>query len=85
MPFKVEGRRAGDTSTVYAKTDFAEKELGWKAKYGLDEMCKFMLSLPENLLFCYVGYGKRNQYEIALKISIYGIFYMLKTKKSINY
>jgi UDP-glucose 4-epimerase len=25
---------------VWAATDLAEKELGWKAKYNVDDMCK---------------------------------------------
>ncbi|CAH9145970.1 unnamed protein product [Cuscuta epithymum] len=33
-------RRAGDATAVYASTVRAEKELGWKAKKGIDEMCR---------------------------------------------
>ncbi len=33
-------RRAGDIDTCYCSAKKAEKELNWKAKYGLDEMCK---------------------------------------------
>lgn len=40
LPYVVEGRRDGDVSTVYNNTEFAEKELGWKAQFGLEEMCK---------------------------------------------
>jgi len=32
-------RRPGDVAVVYGACDLAEKELGWKAKLGLDEMC----------------------------------------------
>lgn len=33
-------RRPGDSVSVWAATDLAEKELGWKAKYNVDDMCK---------------------------------------------
>ncbi|KAF6167565.1 hypothetical protein GIB67_031148 [Kingdonia uniflora] len=33
-------RRPGDATAVYASTAKAEKELGWKAKYGIAEMCR---------------------------------------------
>ncbi|KAK1283657.1 hypothetical protein QJS10_CPB21g01428 [Acorus calamus] len=32
--------RPGDAEIVYASTTKAEKELNWKAKYGIDEMCR---------------------------------------------
>ncbi|KAL1507353.1 hypothetical protein AB1Y20_008199 [Prymnesium parvum] len=37
--FKMADRRPGDVAVVYGACDLAEKELGWKAKLGLDEMC----------------------------------------------
>ncbi|XP_042023603.1 bifunctional UDP-glucose 4-epimerase and UDP-xylose 4-epimerase 1-like [Salvia splendens] len=40
LPIKLCPRRPGDATAVYASTDKAEKELGWKAKYGIDEMCR---------------------------------------------
>ncbi|VFQ63242.1 unnamed protein product [Cuscuta campestris] len=33
-------RRAGDATAVYASTEKAERELGWRAKNGIDEMCR---------------------------------------------
>jgi UDP-glucose 4-epimerase len=32
-------RRLGDIASVYADPALAEKELGWTATRGLDEMC----------------------------------------------
>jgi UDP-glucose 4-epimerase len=32
-------RRAGDIAVCYAATDLAERELGWKAARGIDQMC----------------------------------------------
>lgn len=40
IPIKLCARRPGDATEVYASTEKAEKELGWKAKYGTEEMCR---------------------------------------------
>lgn len=40
VPYKIVERRKGDISMMYANADLAEKELGWKAKHSLEEMCK---------------------------------------------
>ncbi|KAL2234648.1 UDP-glucose 4-epimerase GEPI48 [Sesamum indicum] len=40
IPLVTAGRRPGDAEIVYASTDKAERELNWKAKYGIDEMCR---------------------------------------------
>lgn len=40
VPYKVVDRRPGDTVAVWAATEYAEQELGWKAKLGLTEMCR---------------------------------------------
>lgn len=40
IPVKLCPRRPGDATAVYASTKKAEKELGWKAKYGVEEMCR---------------------------------------------
>ena len=40
VPFVVQARRDGDISTMYADASLAEKELGWKAKHSLEEMCE---------------------------------------------
>lgn len=38
--FVFKPRRAGDVPACYADPAKAEKELGWKAKYGIREMCE---------------------------------------------
>ena len=43
VPYQVVGRRSGDVATVYAATDLAAEELGWKADRGLDDMCMWPL------------------------------------------
>lgn len=40
IPYKVVDRRAGDIASCYSDASLAAKEMGWKAKYGLDEMCQ---------------------------------------------
>ncbi|KAI4364960.1 hypothetical protein MLD38_020992 [Melastoma candidum] len=40
IPLKYAGRRPGDAEIVYASTEKAERELNWKAKYGIEEMCR---------------------------------------------
>lgn len=40
VPYKIVDRRAGDSEQVYAATGYAETELGWKAKYNIDDMCQ---------------------------------------------
>lgn len=40
IPLKIANRRPGDAETVYASTEKAERELNWKAQYGIEEMCR---------------------------------------------
>jgi UDP-glucose 4-epimerase len=40
IPYKIEGRRAGDIATCYASTEKAERELHWKAKRNIVDMCR---------------------------------------------
>ncbi|KAL7596824.1 hypothetical protein Lser_V15G27801 [Lactuca serriola] len=40
IPMEKTGRRRGDAEIIYASTAKAERELNWKAKYGLEEMCR---------------------------------------------
>lgn len=37
---KLVGRRPGDAEAVWAATDTAERELGWKAKLTVKDMCE---------------------------------------------
>lgn len=39
IPYVIKPRREGDIATCYSKPDLAQKELGWKAEYDLDDMC----------------------------------------------
>lgn len=40
IPYSFKPRREGDIATCYSNPAKAEKELGWKARYGLEEMCR---------------------------------------------
>ncbi|CAO2837751.1 unnamed protein product [Amaranthus hypochondriacus] len=40
IPIVMAERRPGDAEIVYASTEKAERELNWRAKYGIDEMCR---------------------------------------------
>ena len=39
IPYEIKARRPGDIATCYSDASKAEKELGWKAEYGIKEMC----------------------------------------------
>ncbi|KAK2385048.1 UDP-glucose 4-epimerase Uge1 [Trifolium repens] len=55
IPVKLCPRRAGDATEVYASTEKAEKELGWKAKYGVAEMCRDQWNWAKNNPWGYSG------------------------------
>ncbi len=40
IPYRIVGRREGDIAACYADPGKARRELGWQARYGLDEMCE---------------------------------------------
>ena len=40
IPYQIKDRRPGDIATCYAACDKAYNELGFKAKYNIDDMCR---------------------------------------------
>ena len=40
VPYVIAPRRAGDIATVYASPDKSAEELGWRAQYNLEDMCR---------------------------------------------
>ncbi|MBR6897331.1 MAG: UDP-glucose 4-epimerase GalE [Lachnospiraceae bacterium] len=40
IPYDIKPRRAGDIDECYADPSLAERELGWKAQRGIEEMCE---------------------------------------------
>ena len=39
IPYRISPRRPGDIAVCYCDPGKAKEELGWEAKYGIDEMC----------------------------------------------
>lgn len=48
VPYEIVDRRAGDIASFYADTQKAEKELGWKAKLDVIDMCKDAWNFERN-------------------------------------
>ena len=42
IPMEMAERRPGDVAESYATCDLAEKELGFKCKYTIFDMCKYL-------------------------------------------
>lgn len=40
VPYSIKPRRPGDIATCYCNPAKAKAELGWEAKYGIEEMCR---------------------------------------------
>lgn len=40
IPYSIKARRPGDIATCYSNPAKAERELGWKAQNGINEMCR---------------------------------------------
>ena len=40
VPYKIMPRRPGDIATCYSNPEKAFRELGWKAEFGIEEMCR---------------------------------------------
>jgi len=40
VPYRIEARRAGDIAACWADPSYAEQELNWRARLGLEEMCR---------------------------------------------
>ncbi|KAJ8451127.1 hypothetical protein Cgig2_026936 [Carnegiea gigantea] len=58
IPLVFAGRRPGDAEIVYASTEKAERELNWKAKYGIEDMCRDLWNWACKNPY---GYGSPNQ------------------------
>lgn len=40
IPYRIAPRRPGDIAVCYADVEKAKRELGWEAKYSLEDMCR---------------------------------------------
>jgi UDP-glucose 4-epimerase len=48
VPFVIAARRPGDIAACYANCDKAEREIGFKAKFGIEEMCRDAWNYAKN-------------------------------------
>ena len=48
--YRMADRRPGDVEQIYADTSFANRELGWKAERGLDEMVRSAWKWQQHLI-----------------------------------
>lgn len=48
VPYEIVGRRSGDIATCFADASKAEKELGWKAELGIEEMVRDAWKFEQN-------------------------------------
>ena len=48
VPYEIVARRPGDIEVCYADPSKAEKELGWKAIFGLEEMVRDAWNFENN-------------------------------------
>jgi UDP-glucose 4-epimerase len=40
IPYRIAPRRPGDIATCYADPSLAQRALGWKARRGIEEICR---------------------------------------------
>jgi UDP-glucose 4-epimerase len=40
VPYAIVARRPGDSASSYADTSLAARELGWRARFGIEDMCR---------------------------------------------
>ncbi|KAK3132871.1 hypothetical protein QOZ80_6AG0528820 [Eleusine coracana subsp. coracana] len=55
IPTKLCPRRPGDATEVYASTAKAERDLGWRAQYGIEEMCRDQWNWAKKNPYGYCG------------------------------
>lgn len=48
VPYSIKPRRAGDIATCYCNPAKAKAELGWEAKYGIEDMCRDSWNFQKN-------------------------------------
>lgn len=49
IPYQIVSRRPGDVASCYSDPSKAERELGWKAQFDLERMCKDSYRFAKNL------------------------------------
>ena len=84
IPYEITNRRPGDISTCYAKCDLAEKELNWKAKFSLKEMCKYVWKIQIYYCIYLVEILRFNKNFFQVRICGNGKLKILKDSKMIE-
>ena len=55
IPYVICPRRPGDVDENYSDPSLAERELGWKAEYGIDKMCEHSYNWQSKNPYGYEG------------------------------
>ncbi|KAF8700955.1 hypothetical protein HU200_033841 [Digitaria exilis] len=66
IPTKFCPRRPGDATEVYASTEKAERELGWRAQYGIEEMCRDQWNWAKKNPYGYCGTFLHRSYPLSI-------------------
>nr|ACU18598.1 unknown [Glycine max] len=78
IPLAMAGRRPGDAEIVYASTEKAERELNWKTKYSIDDMCRDQWNrASKNLLWLWCICRFLQLMSMIVGYSIYVLFWGL--------
>uniref|UniRef100_A0A672JD97 UDP-glucose 4-epimerase n=1 Tax=Salarias fasciatus TaxID=181472 RepID=A0A672JD97_SALFA len=59
IKYEIAPRRDGDIASCYAEPTLAEKELGWKADFELERMCKGKRTTHSTLIKCQASFNVR--------------------------
>ena len=51
VPYQIVERRPGDLATVYADASKAQRELNWKARRTIEDMCLDAWNFKKNYIF----------------------------------
>ena len=50
VPYSIKLGRPGNVATCYCNPEQAKRELGWEAKYGIEDMCRDSWNFQKNLI-----------------------------------
>ena len=48
VPYSIKPRRSGDIASCYCNPAKAKEELGWEARFGIEEMCRYSWNFQKN-------------------------------------
>ena len=67
VPYELSDRRPGDVASAYASTDLAEKELGWKSRLGIEDMCKLLFQNLMRICYQICSFGRSRHVDVAVE------------------